>query len=1097
MQTSGGALTINTELKEHQGIGGWSHVMIGDQKFAYHNNYIAKGSSGSVHTAYKINNESKIIDEKPYAIKKISKLKNFNLDEIKNEVTINNKLGRYAELQDNNLVVYLAMDLETGYPLDNDENANKIKAMTLDEKLQTATLLTKAYTDLHEKNVVHADSTPGNILLNVEDSTSPKKITLKIIDFGGSREIKTSPIFLTKLVGTPKYLAPEMKTKMQLGFPNDIYALGIILKEQLFSEIKFEEPEKTYLLKFLNKMQNVNPDLRPTANDATIFFSTLNALHKKELESDKAIIILSELTAIIPLQVSPLEKKASHDEEAELDNSSEEDSDIDECEITVTRKLDGDDNIELSAFLKRPIDQKETPKAIKLDKSSDFDQDRALFKIEDESDNTSSESDEEPETEKIPLLRKELINDIINNFHKITELSTNIYPRLSDTKQIQSSTEKGFQEIANNWKLFHNYLNEIHNAIIKLKKLQKLSKAKPETVELKEVETLKNNDGSLIIVSFDDRLYAINLKNIIGEGGFGKVYEVYPVTFDLTKKTYVKTEGKSFVAKIMDPKLFDPSEADILSLLNLQSEKPKIIKIAEEPKVLIIMENLGQPLSHTNIQNLNERPTPVRLHLLLTIIRNISFLHSLDIIHCDLRGRNLLFRENKDEISGLAIDLGSAQFGRKQRMVSSTSFSLYTTVPKETALHYQRNKSSDFYALIGLFLELLGEENPHIHKEKFKKSLRECKSIKTLQDTIQQITEKYSSGLTPSAEHKMQFKNILEGIEVDFKRLGIWKSIYASHFTNILQLVVDAIPKNYLSTIKGLTQLANTLSVDNLLMTNQWSVPFETKNVATKDPILLTIKPYIDLFFNRMMENDADRRPTDFEMEDFFLSLQNYYEGYKSKQSEMINSNRLNLALMANDFWNLPIGKNNLLSKQSLLKFQKNICPLVQKCSELRTLLPEMKPLSAKQSSPKDEAKLMGKINGAYNKLAGDFADYRHTLRITNSGSKLKISKTLSDSEIYNTSDHIIRKALLILESSNLFLSTQNHPQLKNVLERLVKNEDQLLAKKIIQKKIISEDDLVEMISLKAKENKPFSTPHKLNQNTTSNDGHVKMSFSR
>lgn len=77
---------------------------------------------------------------------------------------------------------------------------------------------------LHNKNIFHHDIKPENILL-----TGDKKRTIKLIDFGFSRESAQSMLVTTKC-GTHTYAAPEIfKVEPHSGFKNDIWGIGVIL----------------------------------------------------------------------------------------------------------------------------------------------------------------------------------------------------------------------------------------------------------------------------------------------------------------------------------------------------------------------------------------------------------------------------------------------------------------------------------------------------------------------------------------------------------------------------------------------------------------------------------------------------------------------------------------------------------------------------------------------------------------------------------------------------------------------------------------------------------------------------------------------------
>ena len=83
-----------------------------------------------------------------------------------------------------------------------------------------------ALTRAHESGVLHRDVKPDNILFTA--SGQPK-----ITDFGIAKILDGTAGTTSQIVGTPRYMAPEQITGSPLGPATDIYALAVVLYEQL------------------------------------------------------------------------------------------------------------------------------------------------------------------------------------------------------------------------------------------------------------------------------------------------------------------------------------------------------------------------------------------------------------------------------------------------------------------------------------------------------------------------------------------------------------------------------------------------------------------------------------------------------------------------------------------------------------------------------------------------------------------------------------------------------------------------------------------------------------------------------------------------
>jgi serine/threonine protein kinase len=129
------------------------------------------------------------------------------------------------------------------------------------EQLLFAVKISQGIEFLHDKNIVHRDIKPDNIMVRYGEDENIDIIIVSLIDLGlahqlesGEDEIPDFPI-----TGTPSYMAPEVwgPEGVDAGIlhkANDIYALGILFRDDLGMKDKF-------IKKMLNNNYQKRPDI--------------------------------------------------------------------------------------------------------------------------------------------------------------------------------------------------------------------------------------------------------------------------------------------------------------------------------------------------------------------------------------------------------------------------------------------------------------------------------------------------------------------------------------------------------------------------------------------------------------------------------------------------------------------------------------------------------------------------------------------------------------------------------------------------------------------------------------------------------------------
>ncbi len=170
---------------------------------------------------------------------------------------------------------YIVMELLQGMPLN--EYLHGLHGMghtlPLDTVARLMTSLTAALDYAHNRQIVHRDVKPANIILRAGETPIKPQMPLApdvepvLTDFGIAR-IATSATATASgtILGTPAYMSPEQVRGEPVDRRSDIYALGIILYEVLAGKLPFNPETDTpasILYKHVNEPPPVVPNVAP------------------------------------------------------------------------------------------------------------------------------------------------------------------------------------------------------------------------------------------------------------------------------------------------------------------------------------------------------------------------------------------------------------------------------------------------------------------------------------------------------------------------------------------------------------------------------------------------------------------------------------------------------------------------------------------------------------------------------------------------------------------------------------------------------------------------------------------------------------------
>ncbi|MBZ0307219.1 MAG: protein kinase [Anaerolineae bacterium] len=165
------------------------------------------------------------------------------------------------DFSEHNSNPYLVMKFIEGDTL---KHRIRRQKLTLEETLKYMTAVAEALTYAHERDILHRDVKPSNVM--IDNTNFPY-----LADFGLARIASTGESTMSQdvLIGTPHYISPEQaKGVKSLGPATDIYSMGIMLYEIVVGRVPFSADTPyaivhDHIYKPLPMPRLVNPTVPP------------------------------------------------------------------------------------------------------------------------------------------------------------------------------------------------------------------------------------------------------------------------------------------------------------------------------------------------------------------------------------------------------------------------------------------------------------------------------------------------------------------------------------------------------------------------------------------------------------------------------------------------------------------------------------------------------------------------------------------------------------------------------------------------------------------------------------------------------------------
>ncbi|WP_026910206.1 protein kinase domain-containing protein [Patulibacter minatonensis] len=176
------------------------------------------------------------------------------------------------------------------------ERVQRAGRLPVTEAVAYAIEIARALGAAHERNIVHRDVKPQNVLINEEG-------VAKVTDFGIARTLEEHGLTADgRVLGTTDYVSPEQAMGHDVDGQSDVYSLGIVLYEMLIGDIPFHgENQVAVAMKHVREELPDVQQLRPsigTALAAVVDRATAKSLDVRYLGTEELVADLEDVLTI-------------------------------------------------------------------------------------------------------------------------------------------------------------------------------------------------------------------------------------------------------------------------------------------------------------------------------------------------------------------------------------------------------------------------------------------------------------------------------------------------------------------------------------------------------------------------------------------------------------------------------------------------------------------------------------------------------------------------------------------------------------------------------------------------------------------------------
>ena len=213
----------------------------------------AKLGSGGMSTVYLARDETL---DRPVAVKVMHREMSEQADQLQR---FRQEARAVAKLSHPNVVAVIDAGEDGGHPyivfeyIEGEtlkQRISRLGALDVQDAIAYAIEIARGVCTAHERNMVHRDIKPQNVLIDPEGRA-------KVTDFGIARQLEQDGVTATgRVLGTTDYVAPEQAMGRVVDPRSDVYSLGVVLYEMLTGDVPFHADSQVGVA-----MKHVNEDL--------------------------------------------------------------------------------------------------------------------------------------------------------------------------------------------------------------------------------------------------------------------------------------------------------------------------------------------------------------------------------------------------------------------------------------------------------------------------------------------------------------------------------------------------------------------------------------------------------------------------------------------------------------------------------------------------------------------------------------------------------------------------------------------------------------------------------------------------------------------